>query len=560
MSKPGTAAAVALCLAGAANAQTAPSGAPAGQASSYAVEGLTLGSKVKSDSSAYREYKCGPSEQFVGFVWCQKTRRESERRGSFEASYSILHAKDGTIVYVNRSQQPAFLNASEADRDIQNYARKFGGSPGLTRMPRRSGSSDAVLATWGNVELEPLDNDSIKVLGEGKSPRKGLLVDFVSNFTRSAQEGLPIYRIIGGAGFVWAGSYDQKGRGTLRFAAVDASALQPGPVAAQPSPPVAAQPSAPVAAQPPAAPQIEDQEPARKTDLAAAATTAGRYAETTVARLQAELSTAVRERGDAELAAQAAAAKAGRDAEATTARLQAELSTAIKQKREAELAAKAARTDAEIVRKEFEAAMNDANAAKEEVERLKAGGAAPESNATRAVLIGIAAAAILLFSFWAFPSLRSASPRPSVHAEKTDAGEGGGEAAAVPSSFASERSAETEPRVDASELLEQLAKTLGVEDAAAQSQAAAAPDADGDRPAVERQDQQAQQAQTQTDTGGDEGSIPSEKPSDVSVLLSPDEDDRELSKSIVPDSPDAPEAEEINEGAALLPNIRLIRR
>jgi predicted DNA-binding protein len=297
--------------------------------------------------------------------------------------------------------------------------------------------------------------------------------------------------------------------------------------------------------------------------LAAAATTAGRDAETTVARLQVELSTAIRERQDAELAAQAAAAKAGRDAEATTARLQAELSTAIKQKREAELAAKAARTDAEIVRKEFEAAMNDANAAKEEVERLKAGGAAPESNATRAVLIGIAAAAILLFSFWAFPSLRSAFPRPSVHAEKTDAGEGGGEAAAVPSSFASERSAETEPRVDASELLEQLAKTLGVEDAAALSQAAAAPDADGDRPAVERQDQQAQQAQqaqTQTDTGGDEGSIPSEKPSDVSVVLSAEEDDRELSKSIVPDSPDAPEAEEINEGAALLPNIRLIRR
>ena|ERR1700730_13735192 len=118
MSKLGIAAAVASCLAGAANAQIAPSGPLAGQAPSYAVEGLTLGSKVRSDSSAYREYKCGPSEQFVGFVWCQKSRRESERRGSFEANYSILHAKDGTIVYVNRGQQPAFFDASEADRDI----------------------------------------------------------------------------------------------------------------------------------------------------------------------------------------------------------------------------------------------------------------------------------------------------------------------------------------------------------------------------------------------------------------------------------------------------------
>ncbi len=622
MNKRGIAAAVALCLAGAANAQVAPSGPLAGQAPGYAVEGLTLGSKVKSDSAAYREYKCGPSEQFVGFVWCQKTRRESERRGSFEASYSILHAKDGTIVYVNRSQQPAFFDASEADRDIQNYARKFGASPGITRMPRRSGSSDAVLATWGNVELEPLDNDSIKVLAEGKSPKKGFLVDFLSNFTRSAQEGLPIYRIVGGAGFIWAGSYDQKGRGTLRFAAVDASALQPGPVAAQPPAPGVAQPSAPVATQPPAAPQNNDQEPARKAELAAAATKAGRDAEAaaarqqaelsaaikerreaelaaqaaatkagkeaeatvarlqselstatkerreaelaaqaaatkagrdaeaTVARLQAELSAATKERREAELAAQAAATKAGRDAEATVARLQAELSTAIKGRREAELAAQAARKDAEIARKEFEAATNDANAAKEEIDRLKAGDVAPASNVERVILIGIAAAAILFFLIWAFFRLLSAPPRPSVHAEKTDADKGHREGAAAPMSLGSGRSAEPEARVDTDELVEQLAKTLGVEGAAALSPAVAPLDANGDQGAIEPQEQ------THTSTSGGEGSIPPEKPSDGSVSLSSREDDRELARSVVPDGPDARQLEEIKsapEGQASQP-------
>src|SRR5262249_43868131 len=167
MSKRGIAAAVALSLAGAANAQVAPGGAGAGQAPGYAVEALPLGSKVKPDSAAYRAYKCSPSEQFNGFTSCQRTRRDSERRGSFEANFSHLHPKDGTIVYVNRNQQPAFSDASEADRDIQNYARKFGASPGLTRMPRRSGSTDAVLAPWGSIELEPLDSDSIKVLADG---------------------------------------------------------------------------------------------------------------------------------------------------------------------------------------------------------------------------------------------------------------------------------------------------------------------------------------------------------------------------------------------------------
>jgi hypothetical protein len=38
---------------------------------------------------------------------------------------------------------------------------------------------------------------------------------------------LPIYRISGGAGFVWVASFDQRGRGTLRLTAVDASALPP---------------------------------------------------------------------------------------------------------------------------------------------------------------------------------------------------------------------------------------------------------------------------------------------------------------------------------------------
>jgi hypothetical protein len=75
-----------------------------------------------------------------------------------------------------------------------------------------------------------LDNDSIKMLAEGRSPKRGYLIDFIGNFARSAKEGLPIYRISGGAGFLWLGSFDPIGRGILRFAAVDPSASHTSPL------------------------------------------------------------------------------------------------------------------------------------------------------------------------------------------------------------------------------------------------------------------------------------------------------------------------------------------
>jgi hypothetical protein len=78
--------------------------------------------------------------------------------------------------------------------------------------------------------LEPLDNESIKTLAEGRSPKKGYLIDFVGNFSRSAKEGLPIYRITGGSGLLWVASYDQIGRGTLRYAAIDPSGIHPAPL------------------------------------------------------------------------------------------------------------------------------------------------------------------------------------------------------------------------------------------------------------------------------------------------------------------------------------------
>src|SRR5215471_15247572 len=198
-------------------------------ATEYAVDGVAVGTQLNFGSASYREYKCNPSEQFEGLVWCQKKRTDKERRRSYITAYSLLHSEDGNLSYINRSQEPAFFNPSEAELNIQQYSRNLGESARILKMPHRSGLPDGVIAVWGKITLEPLDQESINTLANGKNPRKGFLIDYLRDFTRSAKQGLPIYRIDGGPGFIWAASFDQKGRGTLRLAAVDVSGLAPPP-------------------------------------------------------------------------------------------------------------------------------------------------------------------------------------------------------------------------------------------------------------------------------------------------------------------------------------------
>jgi hypothetical protein len=101
------------------------------------LDGLAVGSQLNFGSTSYREYKCSPSDQFDGLTWCQKTRSDKERRRSYTAAYSLLHSRDGNILYINRSQEPAFFNAKEAEVNIQRYSRKIGESPRIMKMPHR---------------------------------------------------------------------------------------------------------------------------------------------------------------------------------------------------------------------------------------------------------------------------------------------------------------------------------------------------------------------------------------------------------------------------------------
>ena len=223
----------------------------------FTVNGLALGARVPSGSASYKAYDCGPSSLFKGFTWCHRTSTEKKSGTKINTSYSLLHSADGAVVYANQSSEPSSYTSKEVKAELQRLKDKYGAQPRILNMPHKPEFAEGVIATWGDVTLEPLDAESMKVLATGKSPGKGLLLDFIGNLRRSAQVGLPVYRLAGGAGFVWSASYGKKGGGALRSAAVDASAFSPGAATATaapaPSPaPAAATPApAPVTSQAP---------------------------------------------------------------------------------------------------------------------------------------------------------------------------------------------------------------------------------------------------------------------------------------------------------------------
>jgi Double zinc ribbon len=216
-----------LLTAGAAFAQNTHPGPHSG--SPYVVDGLALGARVDFESPIFRSYQCSPSEQFPQFTRCQRTQKQQivGSRRSVDTTGSILHSSDGTAVYINRNISPGVFDRNEIQSEINRLSSKFGERALEMRMPQREGFPNAVIASWGKVQLEQLDANAVSLLASGQSPRKGLLIDYLGDLRRSAQLGLPIYSLNGGTGYLWSASIDRNGGGHLRFLTVDASALTP---------------------------------------------------------------------------------------------------------------------------------------------------------------------------------------------------------------------------------------------------------------------------------------------------------------------------------------------
>ena len=185
----------------------------------FSVEGLEVGTPVAPNSHAYKRYKCLPSEQYLNSVTC----RFSEVKNGVSKHLTILHLYNNIVIYVNKSVSPAFFSSLDISNEIERLSATFGGKPHIYS------SNEGVIATWGDIQLEPLDHADLAALAEGKNPNMGFMVDHLMNYGDSAREGLPVYSLGGGKGYVWIARFGARGReGALRFLAADPSQMKLG--------------------------------------------------------------------------------------------------------------------------------------------------------------------------------------------------------------------------------------------------------------------------------------------------------------------------------------------
>ena len=145
----------------------------------YSIEGLGVGMPVAPNSRAYRRYKCRPSEQYESSVTC----RFSETKGGVSKVITILHLYNNIVTHINKSVLPAFFNKPEIQNEIERLSSRFG------RPPRIYTSPAGLIATWGEIELQPLTQDDLGILAQSRdnNPNQGFLVDYLMNFHRVGQ-------------------------------------------------------------------------------------------------------------------------------------------------------------------------------------------------------------------------------------------------------------------------------------------------------------------------------------------------------------------------------------
>jgi hypothetical protein len=206
-----------------ASAQSADDRQPSLSRVDYVVDGLALGQKVRPESSAYRRYQCNRSSQFEGTIWCQRQGSEMGINGPFASATSILHDASGTTLYINRYVEPAFFRSGEIQSQIDRLTRRYG--PPTIQNLTKEGVPGAVIALFGNIRLEPLNEVQIAGIKVGKRAQGFIPMDFLGDFQKSAQLALPLFRLAGRDGYVWSASSDAFGRGHLRFLAANPSSF-----------------------------------------------------------------------------------------------------------------------------------------------------------------------------------------------------------------------------------------------------------------------------------------------------------------------------------------------
>jgi hypothetical protein len=182
----------------------------------FVIDGVALGGRFHAE----RDFRCRPVEGLL--VRCQRKRQDSAGRGSFSATDLVLH-RDGVPLYFSREVTPAYFSTSDIASEIKRLSTRFGERARVLRLPPREGLPSALMALWGKIDLELIEQG--EALTAAAAARQATVIDYLGDPRRSAELGLPVFRLGGGAGFLWAARHDESGRGLLRFLTLDASQL-----------------------------------------------------------------------------------------------------------------------------------------------------------------------------------------------------------------------------------------------------------------------------------------------------------------------------------------------
>ncbi len=190
----------------------------------YGVGGYSLGERIARDNAGFRSFKCEPSDVFEGYTRCERSQRTTAAQGNGTRKNVIIHGDDRAPVYLMENVAPVAIDRNAVEAEIENLSKRMNERPFKVEWPTPPpGLPTSVIVSWGKVELEPLAKDEMETVAVGNNPTRGLLVDTLGDPTRSATAGLPVYRIAGGAGYLYSASFDASGRGHQNYVAVDVS-------------------------------------------------------------------------------------------------------------------------------------------------------------------------------------------------------------------------------------------------------------------------------------------------------------------------------------------------
>lgn len=227
----------------------APTAKPPHQA--YQVDHLSLGALLADESEPYSQFTCGKSTQFPNSVWCEKTKNETGARGPRVTKVTMLRTNDQKIAYINQVTEPEFFPPGTIEAEVQRLNGSYHASGTRIDLGGNDSLPNAVIVVWGDLSLEVLPEDRIKRLAAGGALQEGILVDYIGNLRRSAQLGLPVFRLRGQRGYVWSASSDRKNeRGHLRFFAIDSPAIKYRPPQQKPAPVISQPKETPVVVSP----------------------------------------------------------------------------------------------------------------------------------------------------------------------------------------------------------------------------------------------------------------------------------------------------------------------